>query len=121
MSSSSFLSKPNPKPNSQNSHPTPTDKKYCSSRCKSSKPNALDHSIEGAFVALLQGKKKWEDRDLVGLGVRSAALKGDPRVVVDCGVVEKLVFGARGEGEGEFSFPNFCHQVWLVLEVVGCD
>jgi hypothetical protein len=57
-------------------------------------------------VALLQGKKKWEDRELVGLGVRSAALKGDPRVVVDCGVVEKLVFGARGEGQGEFSFPQ---------------
>jgi len=55
-------------------------------------------------VALLQGKKMWEDKELELVGVKTAAMKGDPRVEVGCGMVERLVFGGREEEGGYYLF-----------------
>ncbi|KAI0121219.1 hypothetical protein BJ170DRAFT_688311 [Xylariales sp. AK1849] len=87
--------------------------KYCSSRCRSQKPGKLDREIEGAFVSFLMGEgdgpglgKDGERGGEGGKEVRAAAgggaaaaakkgkkMKGDPRVLVACGMVEASVFG----------------------------
>lgn len=93
-----------------------TPAKYCSSRCKSRKPGALDRRIENAFVALLQGEgvdqtdntkvsevQHVEDAERTGrvkISARDSKKgkkkpKGDSRILVSCTEVENLVFGDR--------------------------
>lgn len=93
-----------------------TPAKYCSSRCKSQKPRALDFRIEEAFVALLQGEEvdqpadtkvqesqHIEDAERTGRVKISARdskkgkkkQKSDSRILVSCSAVENLVFGDR--------------------------
>ncbi|GAB7325222.1 hypothetical protein MBLNU13_g09292t2 [Cladosporium sp. NU13] len=97
-----------------------TPAKYCSSRCKSRKPGALDRRIEEAFVAQLEGKElptpdseklgevvHIEDAQRTGreqISSRDSKKgkkrpKGDSRVLVSCTTVEILVFGDRFDPE----------------------
>jgi hypothetical protein len=97
-----------------------TPAKYCSNRCKSRKPGALDRRIEDTFVALLEGKElpalegekpsevlHVEDAERTGREQISSKgskkskkkPKGDPRVLVSCIAVETLVFGDRHDPE----------------------
>lgn len=97
--------------NAANSTPV----KYCSTRCRSQKPGKLDREIEDAFVRLLNGQ---EDPNVKGGGVGRSSegkgagatksqikglkdtkkkQKGDPRILVPCSAVERLVFGHHGQ------------------------
>ncbi|KUJ06573.1 uncharacterized protein LY89DRAFT_692388 [Mollisia scopiformis] len=73
------------------------EKKYCSSRCRSQKPGPQDRRIEDAFVRLLMADSKFEREPIPEalLNKRTKPLKGDPRVIVPCSVVEELIFGTR--------------------------
>ncbi|KAG0650180.1 hypothetical protein D0Z07_3165 [Hyphodiscus hymeniophilus] len=73
------------------------DKKYCSSRCRSQKPGAQDRRIEEAFVRLLRSEKDFEGEPIPETILEKVIkpLKGDPRVIVPCSVVEELIFGSR--------------------------
>lgn len=71
-----------------------TPAKYCSSRCRSHKPGALDRQIEAAFVKFLTGE---EPLPHSSKGTRTEKKggkkgKGDPRVLVPVDVVEAYVF-----------------------------
>lgn len=82
--------------------------KYCSDRCRRSKPGPIDRQIEDAFISLLQGNKKkyiekynvkegsTNDVDLeIGLkksGKRHQK-KGEQRIIVWCSEIQALVFG----------------------------
>lgn len=91
--------------------------KYCSARCRSHKPRAIDRKIESVFTALLDGASleslKNSENDAQGSGgaVQDAHekssgksghgkkgekgkkhVKGDPRLIIECGTVEELVF-----------------------------
>lgn len=70
--------------------------KYCSDRCRSRKPGALDRRIEGAIVSLLQGE---EGSGIEKTAARSKIVKGDPRLVVTCDEIEEIVFGSRFDPE----------------------
>ncbi|CAM1507594.1 Fc.00g072350.m01.CDS01 [Cosmosporella sp. VM-42] len=84
-----------------------TPVKYCSSRCRSHKPGKLDREIERAFVRVLAGQDTEPrgtahaatNEDNARMNKKSATKakkhKGDPRVLVTCNTVEKLVFGDR--------------------------
>lgn len=92
--------------------------KYCSDRCRRSKPTRLDREIESLFVTLLEGhrgigedtNREEEQRGQVS-GVE-VLKKGDSRQlqchvsesegnrnIIMCSVVENLVFGPRREAE----------------------
>ncbi|KAK3066745.1 hypothetical protein LTS18_001519, partial [Coniosporium uncinatum] len=85
--------------------PPNTPVKYCSSRCRTQKPGAVDRRIEDAFVMLLNG----EDPSTITNDPAEAeapstpkpskpskkTVKGDPRIIVDCTTVEEAVFGSR--------------------------
>lgn len=80
-----------------------TPVKYCSARCRNSKPGKADREIEHAFVRFLNGEEKLP-------ATKSPAktkVKGDKRILVPVDVVQEHVFGnktdesthQRGEGE----------------------
>jgi hypothetical protein len=86
--------------------------KYCSSRCRNNKPRPIDRRIEDVFAALLDGAtpeylkdKESNPQDHDGpmfegdkemhersSGKRKKAVKGDPRIIVECTMVEEIVF-----------------------------
>jgi hypothetical protein len=81
--------------------------KYCSNRCRHTKPGPVDRKIEDAFVALLEG----EEADAVNSDAevtksaskpRKKLVKGDRRILVACETVEELVFGLRHDPEKVF-------------------
>lgn len=80
--------------------------KYCSERCRRSKPGKVDRQIEDAFAALLRSdtdsyRAKYaldEEPPLQDSGKMKKS-KGDPRVIVWCSDVESLVFGSRYDPE----------------------
>ncbi|KAK3064577.1 hypothetical protein LTS18_005946 [Coniosporium uncinatum] len=94
---------------SHTSAPPNTPVKYCSSRCRTQKPGAVDRRIEDAFVMLLNG----EDPSTITNDPAEAetpstpkpskpskkTVKGDPRIIVDCTTVEEAVFGSRHDPE----------------------
>ncbi|QIX01638.1 hypothetical protein AMS68_007155 [Peltaster fructicola] len=73
--------------------------KYCSDRCRSRKPGALDRRIERTIVALLNGEP---DSGLEKTAAKSRVVKGDPRIIVTCDEVEEIVFGSRFDPEKVF-------------------
>jgi len=79
--------------------------KYCSERCRRSKPGRIDRQIEDAFAALLHGdleayKKKYgKDGEESGESGKLKKAKGDSRLIVWCSDVETLVFGSRYDPE----------------------
>ncbi|KAH7388939.1 hypothetical protein BKA64DRAFT_125460 [Cadophora sp. MPI-SDFR-AT-0126] len=95
----------------------PTEVKYCSSRCRNSKPGPLDRKIETTFVKMLDGataktlmasednsdivandkdgkEGKKDQHGASGKKSKKAAkaTKGDHRIILDCSEVEKVVF-----------------------------
>ncbi|KAJ4305270.1 hypothetical protein N0V90_000801 [Kalmusia sp. IMI 367209] len=81
--------------------------KYCSARCRNHKPRAIDRRIEAVFAALLDGAspeslKEGDARGNEGLSgevhdkgkstKKQKAVKGDPRIIVECATVEEIVF-----------------------------
>ncbi|KAM0722957.1 hypothetical protein Q7P37_001155 [Cladosporium fusiforme] len=97
-----------------------TPAKYCSSRCKSRKPGALDRRIEDVFVALLSGEdfpagEQTQDAEKSGNDHAEPLKKthvnekqskkgkqkrkNDPRVLISCATVEALMFGDRFDPE----------------------
>lgn len=81
--------------------------KYCSARCRNHKPKTIDRHIEDVFAALLNGAspESLKDGDVQGQGgpveevhekqkggKKKKAVKGDPRIIVECATVEKIVF-----------------------------
>ncbi|KAJ4350517.1 uncharacterized protein N0V89_009138 [Didymosphaeria variabile] len=86
--------------------------KYCSARCRNNKPRPVDRRIEAVFAALLDGATpeslKDKESDLQGdggpvsghgkefhekaSGKKKKAVKGDPRIIVECATVEEIVF-----------------------------
>ncbi|KAJ9164824.1 Chitinase [Coniochaeta hoffmannii] len=83
-----------------------TPAKYCSSRCRSQKPGALDRRIESAFVKFLTGEEELPEAK-VGKTEKKGEKKGgkkgkgDPRVLVPVDVVERYVFRHDAEGQEE--------------------
>lgn len=73
--------------------------KYCSDRCRSRKPGALDRKIERTIVALLNGEP---DSGLEKTAAKSRIVKGDPRIVVTCDEIEEIIFGSRFDPEKVF-------------------
>lgn len=78
--------------------------KYCSARCRHSKPGAVDRKIEDAFAALLNDdlmtfatKYPRDDEETTrdGDSTKVKKGKGDERTIVWCSEVEELVFGSR--------------------------
>lgn len=67
-----------------------TPAKYCSARCRSSKPGKLDREIERVFVRFLTGEEKLPD---VKRTDKTKSSKGDKRLLVPCDVVQAFVFG----------------------------
>jgi hypothetical protein len=80
-----------------------TPAKYCSSRCRSQKPGALDRQIEGAFVKFLSGEEHLPDAKGAQKTEKKGGKKskGDPRVLVPVDVVERYVFRHDTEPQGE--------------------
>lgn len=86
--------------------------KYCSARCRNHKPRAIDRRIEAVFAALLDGASPESQKEKTGeepgqepvrpiqdvhekskKGDKAAKkVKGDPRIIVECSVVEDIVF-----------------------------
>lgn len=92
--------------------------KYCSARCRNSKPGPIDRKIEATFAALLNGASieslkedaagepgnndskgdRHEDEhdrrknDKKHKKKPSKTIKGDQRIIIDCSTVESLVF-----------------------------
>ncbi|KAF2828504.1 hypothetical protein CC86DRAFT_368720 [Ophiobolus disseminans] len=91
--------------------------KYCSSRCRNSKPGPTDRAIEAAFAALLngaspeslkaaqeqdveQGKAPAEGKyDKKHKKKGSKSMKGDQRLTIDCQTVEEVVFQREKDPE----------------------
>ncbi|KAL6711283.1 hypothetical protein ACN47E_005814 [Coniothyrium glycines] len=96
-----------------------TEVKYCSARCRNSKPGPVDRKIEATFAALLNGAspeslkngttgdeveapeppKKEESASPFGKEKEkkhkkkpSKPPKGDHRIIMECGTVEQIVF-----------------------------
>ncbi|KAF2747942.1 hypothetical protein M011DRAFT_466981 [Sporormia fimetaria CBS 119925] len=94
--------------------------KYCSSRCKHSKPGPVDRRIEATFLALLNGQTPpglaGDDDSNTNTSATQAEpnptshqphtskskkkkAKGDNRITVDCATVEALVFAREKDPE----------------------
>ncbi|MCJ1359097.1 MAG: hypothetical protein MMC33_009097 [Icmadophila ericetorum] len=95
------------------SHTSPV--KYCSSRCRNTKPGPVDGYIENAFVALLNGDQvlplqSVNPSEPTVLHLLNSETnpphtrrrKGESRVIVSCDAVEKAVFGPRNDAEKRF-------------------
>ncbi|KXT18763.1 hypothetical protein AC579_8216 [Pseudocercospora musae] len=75
---------------------TSNEIKYCSDRCRSRKPGALDRRIESTIASMLN--------DEAGSGIektsaRTKLVKGDPRLIVTMDEIEEVVFGSRFDPE----------------------
>ncbi|RAR10190.1 hypothetical protein DDE83_005151 [Stemphylium lycopersici] len=100
--------------------------KYCSARCRNSKPGPIDRKIEATFAALLNGAsidslkenagaepmqnndvkgKEKEDTHDHGKGAKkhkkkpSKSIKGDHRITIECSTVEEIVFQREKDPE----------------------
>ncbi|OIW34671.1 hypothetical protein CONLIGDRAFT_709966 [Coniochaeta ligniaria NRRL 30616] len=79
-----------------------TPAKYCSSRCRSHKPGALDRRIESAFVKFLTGEEPLPEAKGGKTEKKGGKKgKGDPRVLVPVDVVERYVFRHGEEPQGD--------------------
>jgi len=94
--------------------------KYCSSRCRNSKPGPIDRKIEAAFAALLNGAspeslKAGDDQDAQQEKAPadgkydkkhkkkgSKSMKGDQRLTINCQTVEEVVFQREKDPEKVF-------------------
>ncbi|KAI8624259.1 hypothetical protein F5Y19DRAFT_467903 [Xylariaceae sp. FL1651] len=93
-----------------------TATKYCSARCRIHKPRKLDRDIEATFVQILLGQEPADHQPAAGHTTNSRQAgqgtktkagpkksgKGDPRILVSCDEVERLVFGDRSDPEKTF-------------------
>ncbi|USP73962.1 hypothetical protein yc1106_01236 [Curvularia clavata] len=87
--------------------------KYCSARCRNSKPGPIDRKIEATFAALLNGASIESLKEDAGIEPTngenedehdrrkgdkkhrkkpSKTIKGDQRIIIDCSTVESIVF-----------------------------
>lgn len=73
--------------------------KYCSDRCRSRKPGALDRKIEKTIASLLNDEV---DSGIDNTAARSKVAKGDPRLIVTMDEIEEVVFGSRFDPEKVF-------------------
>jgi hypothetical protein len=94
-----------------------TEVKYCSARCRNSKPGPIDRKIEAAFAALLNGatpesltarenqEKQQEKPVSEGKHEKkpkkkgSKTVKGDHRIIIDCETVQDVVFQREKDPE----------------------
>jgi hypothetical protein len=99
-----------------------TEVKYCSARCRHSKPGPIDRKIEATFAALLNGasveslkenagaepvkeQEKPTDEPKFAKGEKkhkkkpSKSTKGDHRIVIECSTVEEIVFQREKDPE----------------------
>ncbi len=79
--------------------------KYCSDRCRHHKPGPVDRRIDDTFVALLEGEEDVGTKDQAitqKAKPRRKLVKGESRILVECGTVEGLVFGSRHDPEKVF-------------------
>jgi hypothetical protein len=105
-----------------------TEVKYCSARCRNSKPGPVDRKIEATFAALLNGASPeslkenagaepvkpgekehgFEERDGKGgkgekkhqkKPSKSKSTKGDHRIIIECAAVEEIVFQREKDPE----------------------
>jgi hypothetical protein len=102
-----------------------TEVKYCSTRCRNSKPGPVDRKIEATFAALLNGAspeslkenagaeptKNTTEQDNAhddakgGKGEKkhkkkpSKTIKGDHRIIIECSTVEEIVFQREKDPE----------------------
>lgn len=90
----------------QGSATTSSPVKYCSERCRRTKPGPIDRQIEEAIVALLSGdpgayleKHGLENGASLPTNEKIKKSKGDARFIVWCSDVETLVFGSRFDPE----------------------
>ena len=99
--------------------------KYCSARCRNSKPGPTDRKIEATFAALLNGaspeslkenagadpvknnaeSETMHDDTKFGKGEKkhkkkpSKTVKGETRIIIECGTVEEIVFQREKDPE----------------------
>tara|TARA_R110002003_G_scaffold127_3_gene11876 strand:- start:506 stop:1459 length:954 start_codon:yes stop_codon:yes gene_type:complete len=93
--------------------------KYCSSRCRNSKPGPIDRKIEAAFAALLNGAtpeslqdgSAAEEQERARTAAKdtkdgkkhkkknSKSTKGDHRPIIECQTVEDIVFQREKDPE----------------------
>lgn len=97
-----------------------TEVKYCSARCRNSKPGPVDRKIEATFATLLDGAtieqvkaqiagdsgKNDADKDHAEekeakkhKKKNSKSMKGDHRPIIECQVVEEIVFQREKDPE----------------------
>jgi hypothetical protein len=104
-----------------------TEVKYCSARCRNSKPGPVDRKIEATFAALLNGASPASLKDNAGaeplkngVGTEqerehedtkggkgekkhkkkgSKTIKGDDRIIIECSAVEEIVFQREKDPE----------------------
>ncbi|KXT01754.1 hypothetical protein AC578_2730 [Pseudocercospora eumusae] len=82
--------------NSKKATKTSNEIKYCSDRCRSRKPGALDRRIESTIASMLNNE--------AGSGIEKTAaktklVKGDPRLIVTMDEIEEVIFGSRFDPE----------------------
>lgn len=91
--------------------------KYCSARCRNSKPGPIDRKIEATFAALLNGAtpeslKAGEEQeppqekapsdgkhDKKHKKKSSKSIKGDHRIIIECEIVQEIVFQREKDPE----------------------
>jgi hypothetical protein len=96
-----------------------TEVKYCSARCRNSKPGPIDRKIEAAFAALLNGaapeslKEDPEEKEQAKPVVdsrdgkdgkkhkkkASKTVKGEHRILIECQTVQDVVFPREKDPE----------------------
>jgi hypothetical protein len=96
-----------------------TEVKYCSARCRNSKPGPIDRKIEAAFAALLNGatpeslKEGAETEEQVKPAAdtkdakdgkkhkkkASKSVKGEHRILIECQTVQDVVFAREKDPE----------------------
>jgi hypothetical protein len=93
-----------------------TEVKYCSTRCRNNKPGPLDRRIEAAFAALLDGAAPESLKDGAASNDEakpttdakdgkkhkkkaSKSTKGDHRPIIDCNLVEEIMFQREKDPE----------------------
>jgi hypothetical protein len=96
-----------------------TEVKYCSARCRNSKPGPIDRKIEAAFAALLNGatpeslKEDPEEKEQAKSVVdnrdgkdskkhkkkASKTVKGEHRILIECQTVQDVVFPREKDPE----------------------
>lgn len=79
-----------------------TDIAYCSSKCRAHKPRQADREIEHIFIDLLNGDLEDEQPDGKKKAESAKKKKGDPRILVDCDMVERIMFEREADPEKTF-------------------